>query len=428
MAMTPPLRRSLDRLRSERWFRVVKGVLARYKQDGGSWLAAVITYYGFIAMFPLLLLGAALLGALVANDPTERLEWTVRLARAFPGLSEQIGPSLDAIAERAAGVGTLGVVGLAWAGTRAMEASSYALGVVFRRQRGENTIKQKARAFASTILIGTAALAGIVISSFVGGWEVTPPLGYVTKTLGVLLAIGADVAVFLIAYRILTPKPGPRFASVWPGALLAAGGWAALKIAGAWYVAAQTRSAGGTYGTFAAVIALLALLFIAARIFLFGAELDAVLAEEGEANEEPEVMQMTMRNEGDQTEASTADLVKQIAEDAATIVKGQVELAKKELVEAVTSRLTLAAAFGAAAMLGLLAVAFGGVAGASALKPLLGEWGAWVAVGAGFLVLGVAAVLLARAKVRRSSLLPQTRRLLGGEEPTIRIPEVAKKS
>lgn len=426
--MISSIRRAFSSLRSQRWFRVVKGVLARYKQDGGSWLAAVITYYGFIAMIPLLLLGVALLGALVANDPAERLQWTVRLARAFPGLSDQIGPSLDAIAKRAAGAGALGVAGLAWAGTRAMEASSYALGVVFRRERGENTIKQKVRAFVSTISIGTAALAGIVVSSFVGGWEATPPVGYVTKTVGVLIAVAADVAVFLIAYRILTPKPGPSYRSIWPGALLAAGGWAALKLGGAWYVATQTRSAGGTYGTFAAVVALLALLFIAARVFLYGAELDAVLAEEREVDEEPEVRRVPMRDDGDRMEASTTDLVRQIAEDAATIVKGQVELAKKELVEAVTSRLTLAAAFGAAAVLGLLAVGFGGVAAVSVLRPLLGHWQAWVVVGASFLALGGAAVLGAWARVRRSSLLPETRRLLGSEQTTIRVPEVAKKS
>ncbi|MDQ2851105.1 MAG: ribonuclease BN, partial [Actinomycetota bacterium] len=44
-------------------------VLYKYFDDSGGYLAALIAYYGFLSLFPLLLLLSTILGFLLAGDP-----------------------------------------------------------------------------------------------------------------------------------------------------------------------------------------------------------------------------------------------------------------------------------------------------------------------------------------------------------------------
>src|SRR5207247_10512709 len=92
-----------------------------------------------------------------------------------------------------------------------------------------------------------------------------------------VVAYGLDVVLVLVSYRVLTAGWGPPFSKLWPGALLAAGGWTALKVAGAWYASRTVAHASQVYGTFGAVVGALTLLYLASRLFLYGAELHVVL-------------------------------------------------------------------------------------------------------------------------------------------------------
>lgn len=422
--------RRASRLKDSRFISVTKATFKRYRSDGGSWLAVVLSYYGFLSLFPLILVGAGLIGIFVARDPAARLEWTIRLIRYFPGLGDEIGEGLAAVARRSTGAGIFGLVGLAWAGLRAMEAASYALGVVFRRPALESTIKQKLRALGSTGLIGSMALVGIGLSAAVGGVEVSSPYLYGVRAVGVVLSLAADFLVFLVAYRLLTPKPGPGFDRLWPGTLVAAGGWTVLKVVGSWYVAYATRSAGGTYGSFAAVVALLALLYLASRVFLYGAELNATLMEQDRsidhraeqppkdpsARDTEEEQMRTQPNEpivvDEQSDAGAGTLIKTIAADAGVLIKKEVELAKREVIDAISARLGVVGALVAAGILALFGLVFLGAALASALSQVMPAWAARALVGAGFLAVGAVAVLFSRMRAAHLTGLPKTQQSL----------------
>jgi hypothetical protein len=88
-----------------------------------------------------------------------------------------------------------------------------------------------------------------------------------------------DLLLFLAAYRMFSPTSELGIRRLLPGATLGAVGWAALKIAGAAYVSGQAEDANAIYGAFGGIIALLLLLYLAGRLYLYGAELTAVLAE-----------------------------------------------------------------------------------------------------------------------------------------------------
>ena len=106
-------------------------------------------------------------------------------------------------------------------------------------------------------------------------------------------------------------------------------------------------------------------------------------------------------------ERSTLQLVRDIAGDTATLVRKEVELAKQEITEALTARIKGAAAFGAAAVFGLLAVIFLGVTAAVALDIVLVKWLAWLIVGGVFLLLAGGAALFGLRRMKRPPLAPE---------------------
>jgi membrane protein len=268
------------RLKDRRLPRLALAVKQRYDGDSAGYLASAVAYHSFLSLFPLMLLGLAVIGFLLAHDAPAQAEWIDRLSRSVPGLHDLIGDSLRAVVRQRAGAGVIALVGLAWTGVGVVDAAGHALGRVFRIPEFGSFLRKKLWSFGSLIALGLLALTATGLTGLAAGLDVEG-LG------GVLIAVGAgvlgfvlDFGVFLIGYRILVQRRGPAFRRLWKGALLAASGWTVLKLLGAWLVGRVVGNAAAVYGSFATVIGVLFLLHLGSRLFLYGAELNAVLIEE----------------------------------------------------------------------------------------------------------------------------------------------------
>ncbi len=113
----------------------------------------------------------------------------------------------------------------------------------------------------------------------------------------------------------------------------------------------------------------------------------------------------------DPKDQSMPDLVRSITTDVATLVKKEVELARIEIVEAVNARLKAAGAIAFAALLALFVLAFLGLAASTALDEVLDPWASRLVVAAGFLVVAIVAVIIAR-RALKSPVAPETKRTL----------------
>lgn len=109
----------------------------------------------------------------------------------------------------------------------------------------------------------------------------------------------------------------------------------------------------------------------------------------------------------DLEDASTAELARAVVSDTATLARKELELARHELVEAVTARLKAAGAAAVAGVLGLLAVIFLGFAAAEGLQNVLRPWAAFLVVAGGFLVVTGAAAAFALVRATRPPLAPE---------------------
>ena len=395
-----------ERVTDSRLVVTARAVSDRYADDGGPYLSAAIAYFGFLSLFPLLLLAFSVIGFLLAGSPGVADDISSNVAGALPGLDALVGDNLRAFEDARAATGVLGVAGLLWTGTGVVGAARNALVRIFREERIQSGIRLRLRLLAVTIGVGLLALAAMGLSTVAAGWDVEGPVGPVVRVVGVLVAFGLDVVVFLAAYRGLLRRRRP-WGDLLPGALFAALGWSLLKVLGTWYATTTVERSETVYGAFAATVGVLVLLYLAGRVFVYGAELNAVLIEERGGGPMEARGNGGSRPADDPRELSTVQLVGRVAGDAGTLVRKELELARQEVAEGMAARAKGAAAFGAAGVFGLYLLGFLAAAGAAALALVLPLWAALLIVAGVFLILALIAAAAGRSAMRSRPVSPE---------------------
>lgn len=366
-------------------------------------MAAAITYQAFLSLFPLLLLGVSVLGFALAGNPELHARAVRSISDSLPGIGSLVSENLSSVTETRSAAGIAGFLGLLWTGIGVAESTSFALSRVWRIPAERSTVKKKIRAVTTIGTLGLIGLAGMGASIGVTAVDVGGAAGVALRAGAVALGLGIDFALFLAAYRLLGPNGRAIFAP-WRGALLASTGWTVLKLVGGWYATRTVANSSAVYGTFASTIGILVILFFAARIFLYGAELNALWVERTEGGL-PMAKQREQATENGQR--STPQLVRSIANDTTLLVKKEVELAKQELVEAIVARVKAAAAMLVAGLMAMFGVIFLGSAAAHALENVVDPWLARVVVGGGFFVLAGLAAAMGLLRAKKPPLKPE---------------------
>ena len=258
----------VQKLNQWRSVRLALAVHRRASADDVGTLAPAVTHAAFLSLFPILLLALSAVGFLLAGHPDRVREWVDAITGAIPGLADLVGRNLKAAVDGRIATGLVGLLGVMWAASGLANALQHALGVVFR-SKGGSALRRRSRSLAIMGGLGVVGLASIALTS----WAVALVWS------GVVVGVAVDLGFFLLAYRGLTPG-GPSFRRHLPGAVVMAVAWTALKVAGSWYAIRVVGRATALYGTVGAVFGLLAILSLASRAFLYGAELSAVLAED----------------------------------------------------------------------------------------------------------------------------------------------------
>lgn len=250
-------------------------VFKKFGDDQGSRLAALIAYYGFFSLFPLLLVFTSVLGFVLSDNPDLRQDLVDSAFGQFPviGSSIEDRARVQPIAGSTVGL----VVGLAtalWAGLGVAQAAATAMNTVWDIPRAEwpNFVFRHLRALGTLALLGTI----VVLSTLTSG------LGSVVGANDQLARFGSwaialvfNFVLFTLAYQLLTAQT-LRWRTVFPGSLTAALGWTLLQALGGYVVTHQLRQAGDVYGTFALVIALLIWIGLGAQLTLLCAEINVV--------------------------------------------------------------------------------------------------------------------------------------------------------
>jgi membrane protein len=251
----------------------------RYQADDGDRLAAAVTYYGFLAFFPLIALAFSVLGFVVAHDPSVRDSIARELSQTLPGIIGN-GPNqinIDKIASAKAGAGVIGFLGLLYAGLGWVDALRTALRTIWHQSvKAGNMVVTKLTDAMILVVLGLALLASVLISTAattatgtILGWlglDGSLTASIVVRVLAIVLAIAADVAVFSWLFTRL-PRARPPGARLLQGALLMSVLFEVLKAFGSIYL--KNTTGNPVYGTFAAVVGLLIWINLVSRLLLF---------------------------------------------------------------------------------------------------------------------------------------------------------------
>jgi membrane protein len=254
-------------------------VVKKFGDDRASQLAALIAYYGFFSLFPLLLVFATVAAFVLDGDPDLQGRLIDSVLEQFPVVGTSIGKVIDDSVEQLSGSPlalTVGLVGALWTGTAVVATAQQSMDDIWDVPRAERPglIGRIVRAFLLLFVFA----ASIVLSTFLAGTGTETGWGSVVlRAISLVGLTLVSLAVFAFAFRVLTVA-SVSWRQVLPGAVVAAVGWTALLLVGRWIVDRQIGQASAVYGLFATVIGLLAWIYLAAQLFLLAGEVNVVLA------------------------------------------------------------------------------------------------------------------------------------------------------
>ena len=229
-------------------------VIKKYGDDDGGREAALITYYGFLSIFPLLLLGVAILSRVLAANPDLRRKL---IDATVPEALQSTVQHSAATLPTSTVPFIVGLIGLLFSGT----------GVVFSAYQTLNHVAAVPRSVRAgffpryiRVFVMLAALPDV------------PGAERAVAVLGQVLIV---FAVLLLGGRLLLSRPAPVRA-LWPGAIIGAAAVTVVLNAGTPLLARLVTRAGPVYGSFATVAGMFALLYLVGQALVYAAEVAAV--------------------------------------------------------------------------------------------------------------------------------------------------------
>jgi membrane protein len=272
------------RLREQRarrpWLDHVVRAYTQYKDANGDHLAAAITYFSFLAIFPLVLLATSVAGFVLANNIGLQDQLRDVIRDNVPGtLGSTLSDSVSSIIANRGSIGLIALLGVAYAGLGWVGNLRTGVQVVWACDKTEEAFL-KAKLGDLMVLIGLGL--GIVLSLALtsGGTAATnavvsllgldgiPGMGVLVGIVSIALALAADTLLFMWLFVRLPRRP-VRYKTVLRGAFIAAVGYEILKVVGTTYIAGVTSNP--TYGVFAGAVGLLVWIDLVSRFLLLTA-------------------------------------------------------------------------------------------------------------------------------------------------------------
>jgi membrane protein len=248
-------------------------VVKKFGDDRASSLAALIAYYAFLSLFPLLLAFVSVLGFMLEDDPGLQEDIVDSALARIPVIGAQLGDDVQPLTGSGVAL-AIGLAGALWAGLGVTLALGRAFDEIWDVPRLEQRGPLARRARGALVLVVLACV--LVAATVAGGVAIAAELGpAATRIAAAFASLLVNATVFLAAFWLLTARPR-RLSDLVPGVLLAAAGWLALQAAGGWYVTRAIDGASDTYGAFALVIGLLSWFWLGSHMLLLAAEVNVV--------------------------------------------------------------------------------------------------------------------------------------------------------
>jgi len=252
-------------------------VWKKFSDDRAGDLAALIAYYAFVAIFPLLLVLVTLLDLVLRHDPALRHKLVDSALSAYPVIGTQIKNSIHPLTSTglALAAGLIGALFGARGVARAMQnALNSAWAVPLDRRPAFPA--SALRSFGLVVVIGPGQILTSFLSSLaVGAGHLV--IGILAEAGIIAPAFAGNVGVFWLALRLATAAE-VSWTDLRLGAILSAISWQALQLLGTFIVGHTLPHTSALYGVFGVVLGLMAWLYLQAQVTLYAVEACTVRA------------------------------------------------------------------------------------------------------------------------------------------------------
>ncbi len=252
---------------------LVFGVIKKFGDDRGGQLAALITYYGFAALFPLLLLLTTSLGFFLRGNPQLQQRVLNSALADFPVIGDQLRTNVHSLHGSTWAV-VIGVLGLLYGSLGIAQTLQFAMAQVWNIPgvKRPGYFPRLGRSLALVAVLGV----GLLASSAATGVVASIGAGPAVTVGGLAASVVVNTGLYLACFRILTPKQ-IHWRCLVPGCLFAGPAWTVLQAFGGVLVAHQLRHATAVYGLFGTVLGLLWWIYLGAQLTVYAAEANVVV-------------------------------------------------------------------------------------------------------------------------------------------------------
>jgi membrane protein len=246
-------------------------VLRKFNDDQAGNLAALIAYYAFVSVFPMLLLLVTVLGILLRGDPSMQQKVLNSALSDFPVIGQQLHSNIHSLNRTGAGL-VVGIFGTLFGARGVARALQNAMNTVWEVPRYERPgfPVSYVRDFAVVGVLGLGVLGTTLLSGL--GTLAGGVLGGILATAASLVV---NMGLFLLGLRAATAA-SVTWRNLRVGAALSAIVWQILQTFGVYFVTHSLRHASTLYGVFGVVLGLIAWFYLQARLTLYVVEADVV--------------------------------------------------------------------------------------------------------------------------------------------------------
>jgi len=267
------LLRAIDRYQQRRrWLAIPYAVIKKYGEDDAGHQAALLTYYGFASLFPLLIVATSIINLIAQHNYALRDRRLQSITTAFPAIGTDLESSVHGSSKT--GIGLIIGLLITLYGARGIADAVYnAMDHLWQVPRPKRTgfPKRLAKNFGLIVVAGFGMGSAAVLSSYAtaGGHSV----GW--KLLMSIASLTLLFWTFCFLFRYATSSTH-KLHDNFPGAMIAAVGLQILQSVGGYLITHELKNLNGLNAQFAVVLALLFWLYLQAQVFLYAAEINTV--------------------------------------------------------------------------------------------------------------------------------------------------------
>ncbi len=249
-------------------------VQKKYGDDNGGQQAAMLTYYGFLSLFPLLLVAASTLQFVLHSHPGIRDDVIRHATQYFPALSDQLQSNVKSLNGAGAGL-AIGILLTLWGAKGVADVFQSAMNHIWGIPRVERPGFPKGPLKSLGIVV--VGGLGFIAASFLSGFATGLDRIFILRLVPILIAVAVLFGLFWFLFKWgLAHSSNVTHRPLVISSLAAAILIEALQIIGGYLVNHQLNNFKHLYGTFAVTLGLLFWIYLQARVVLYAAEAGVV--------------------------------------------------------------------------------------------------------------------------------------------------------